>query len=146
MRRYGGLKDKFPVTYWIMMIGTLAITGVGIPLTHIGFAGFLSKDAIIESAWAGGTTAAGFAFWALVVAALMTSFYSWRLMFLTFHGDYCIGTFIAGGSVGLVNDEAFLQITLPGAPAGTTLDYQAIFLHQATGQILFSNDAEVVWR
>ncbi|MFD0978519.1 NADH-quinone oxidoreductase subunit L [Tropicimonas aquimaris] len=87
MRRYGGLKDKFPVTYWIMMIGTLAITGVGIPLTHIGFAGFLSKDAIIESAWAGGTTAAGFAFWALVVAALMTSFYSWRLMFLTFHGQ-----------------------------------------------------------
>ncbi|SNS80925.1 NADH-quinone oxidoreductase subunit L [Tropicimonas sediminicola] len=87
MRRYGGLKDKLPVTYWIMMIGTLAITGVGIPLTHIGFAGFLSKDAIIESAWAGGTTAAGFAFWALVVAALMTSFYSWRLMFLTFHGE-----------------------------------------------------------
>ncbi|WP_068115032.1 NADH-quinone oxidoreductase subunit L [Tropicimonas marinistellae] len=87
MRNYGALKGKFPVTYWIMMIGTLAITGVGIPLTSIGFAGFLSKDAIIESAWAGGTTASGFAFWALVVAALMTSFYSWRLMFLTFHGE-----------------------------------------------------------
>ena len=53
MRNYGGLKDKFPVTFWIMLIGTLAITGVGIPLTTIGFAGFLSKDAIIESAWAG---------------------------------------------------------------------------------------------
>jgi NADH-quinone oxidoreductase subunit L len=87
MRNYGGLKEKFPVTYWIMMIGTLAITGVGIPLTSIGFAGFLSKDAIIESAWAGGTAAATFGFWALVVAALMTSFYSWRLMFLTFHGQ-----------------------------------------------------------
>ncbi|RYH12346.1 NADH-quinone oxidoreductase subunit L [Tropicimonas sp. IMCC6043] len=87
MRNYGALKDKFPVTYWIMMVGTLAITGVGIPLTGIGFAGFLSKDAIIESAWAGGTTAAGFAFWSLVIAALMTSFYSWRLMFLTFHGE-----------------------------------------------------------
>jgi len=84
MRKYGGLKDKFPVTFWIMLIGTLAITGVGIPLTTIGFAGFLSKDAIIESAWAG--TNGGAAFWALVIAALFTSFYSWRLMFLTFWG------------------------------------------------------------
>jgi NADH-quinone oxidoreductase subunit L len=86
MRNYGGLKHKFPVTFWIMMIGTLAITGVGIPLTHIGFAGFLSKDAIIESAWAGGTTASSYGFWMLVIAAAMTSFYSWRLMFMTFYG------------------------------------------------------------
>ncbi|MBO9409524.1 NADH-quinone oxidoreductase subunit L [Shimia sp. R9_1] len=85
MRNYGGLRKKIPYTYWAMMIGTLAITGVGIPLTHIGFAGFLSKDAIIESAWAG--TAGGFAFWALVVAAMFTSFYSWRLIFLTFYGE-----------------------------------------------------------
>jgi NADH-quinone oxidoreductase subunit L len=55
-----------------MMIGTLAITGVGIPLTYIGFAGFLSKDAVIESAFAG----APYAFWMLVIAAFMTSFYS----------------------------------------------------------------------
>ena len=84
MRNYGGLKDKIPYTFWAMMIGTLAITGVGIPLTHIGFAGFLSKDAIIESAWAG--TGGGYAFWMLVIAALFTSFYSWRLIFLTFFG------------------------------------------------------------
>ncbi|PIE08869.1 MAG: NADH-quinone oxidoreductase subunit L [Rhodobacterales bacterium] len=84
MRNYGGLRKAFPFTFWIMLIGTLAITGVGIPLTTIGFAGFLSKDAIIESAWAG--TNGGLAFWALVVAALFTSFYSWRLMFLTFWG------------------------------------------------------------
>ena len=83
MNNYGGLRKKIPYTYWAMMIGTLAITGVGIPLTHIGFAGFLSKDAIIESAYAGGSM---FGFWALVVAAFMTSFYSWRLMFLTFFG------------------------------------------------------------
>lgn len=83
MRRYGGLKDKIPLTFYAMLIGTLAITGVGIPLTHIGFAGFLSKDAIIESAWAGGPA---FAFWALVVAAAFTAFYSWRLMFMTFWG------------------------------------------------------------
>ncbi len=85
MRNYGGLRKKIPLTFWAMMIGTLAITGVGIPLTTIGFAGFLSKDAIIESAWAG--TQGGFAFWALVIAALFTSFYSWRLMFMTFYGE-----------------------------------------------------------
>ena len=89
MRNYGGLKDKFPITFWAMIIGTLAITGVGIPFSYdliglpIGFAGFASKDAIVESAFAAG---AGFGFWALVIAALMTSFYSWRLIFLTFYG------------------------------------------------------------
>lgn len=84
MRNYGGLRKKIPLTFWAMMIGTLAITGVGIPLTTIGFAGFLSKDAIIESAYASGV---GFAFWSLVIAAFFTSFYSWRLMFLTFYGE-----------------------------------------------------------
>ncbi|MBE3638717.1 NADH-quinone oxidoreductase subunit L [Mangrovicoccus algicola] len=87
MMNYGGLRKKLPYTFWAMMIGTLAITGVGIPLTHIGFAGFLSKDAIIESAWAGGGAMAPYAFWMLVIAAAMTSFYSWRLMFLTFWGS-----------------------------------------------------------
>ncbi len=84
MTEYGGLRKKIPYTFWAMMIGTLAITGVGIPLTQIGFAGFLSKDAIIESAFAGGT---GYAFWMLVIAAVFTSFYSWRLIFLTFYGE-----------------------------------------------------------
>ena len=83
MTNYGGLRKKIPYTFAAMMIGTLAITGVGIPLTHFGFAGFLSKDAIIESAWAGGSM---YGFWLLVVAAAMTSFYSWRLMFMTFYG------------------------------------------------------------
>ncbi|MCC7321016.1 MAG: NADH-quinone oxidoreductase subunit L [Rubellimicrobium sp.] len=83
MRHYGGLRRKVPFTFWMMMIGTLAITGVGIPLTQIGFAGFLSKDAVIESAWAGG---GNYAFLLLVLAAAMTSFYSWRLMFMTFYG------------------------------------------------------------
>jgi NADH-quinone oxidoreductase subunit L len=82
MRNYGGLRKKIPVTFWAMMIGTLAITGVGIPLTHIGFAGFLSKDAVIEGAFVG----SNYAFIMLVVAAFMTSFYSWRLMFMTFFG------------------------------------------------------------
>jgi len=82
MRNYGGLRKKIPLTFWAMMIGTLSITGVGIPLTHIGFAGFLSKDAVIESAYVGSQ----YAFWMLVIAACMTSFYSWRLMFMTFYG------------------------------------------------------------
>jgi NADH-quinone oxidoreductase subunit L len=88
MRNYGGLRKKIPYTFAAMMIGTLAITGVGIPLTHFGFAGFLSKDAVIESAWVG----SHYAFWLLVVAACFTSFYSWRLMFMTFYGENRAGT------------------------------------------------------
>lgn len=87
MRSYGALRKKIPYTFWAMMIGTLAITGVGIPLTNIGLAGFLSKDAIIESTFAASSGAGNYAFWMLVLAAAMTSFYSWRLMFLTFYGQ-----------------------------------------------------------
>ena len=84
MRNMGGLAPKIRFTWAMMLIGTLALTGVGIP--HLGgFAGFHSKDAIVEAAFAAHTPS-NYAFWLLVVAALMTSFYSWRLMFLTFHG------------------------------------------------------------
>ncbi len=85
MRYYGALRKRIPITFWAMMAGTLAITGVGI-VDVFGFAGFYSKDAILEAAYARGTSAANFAFWAGAVAALLTSFYSWRLMFLTFWG------------------------------------------------------------
>ncbi len=91
MRFYGGLRRHIPVTFWAMMFGTLAITGVGIiqvaGLPSFGFAGFFSKDAIIESAYAAGTSASGFAFFIGILAALLTSFYSWRLVFLTFYGQ-----------------------------------------------------------
>ena len=86
MRNYGALRKKIPITFWAMMIGTLAITGVGIPLTTIGFAGFLSKDAIVESTYAANSGVGTYAFWMLVLSAGMTSFYSWRLMFMTFYG------------------------------------------------------------
>jgi len=86
MRKMGGLRKHIPMTYWMMIIGTVALTGVGIPGTYIGTAGFFSKDAIIESAFVGQNAAAGFAFGLLVIAALFTSFYSWRLIFMTFHG------------------------------------------------------------
>ena len=85
MRFYGGLRTKIPFTFWAMMAGTLAITGVGIA-DVAGFAGFYSKDAIIEAAWARGTTMGIFVSCIGIFAALLTSFYSWRLVFLTFFG------------------------------------------------------------
>ena len=87
MRHMGGLRKKIPITYAMMLIGTLALTGVGIPGSEwLGFAGFFSKDSIIEAAYAVGGNTGMFAFWLLVIAALFTSFYSWRLIHLTFHG------------------------------------------------------------
>ena len=86
MRFYGGLRKSIPVTFWAMLAGTLAITGVGLEGVF-GFAGFYSKDTIIGAAYAAGGQAGGFAFFVGVFAALLTSFYSWRLLFLTFFGE-----------------------------------------------------------
>ncbi len=85
MRYYGGLRKHIPLTFWVMLAGTLAITGVGI-MGVFGFAGFYSKDAILEAAFASGSQHGQTAFFVGVFAALLTSFYSWRLMFLTFWG------------------------------------------------------------
>ncbi|MEM7774016.1 MAG: NADH-quinone oxidoreductase subunit L [Pseudomonadota bacterium] len=85
MRNMGGLAPKIRMTWVMMLIGTLALTGVGIPHL-VGFAGFYSKDAIIEGAYAAHTPY-NYAFWVLTIAAFMTAFYSWRLVFLTFHGE-----------------------------------------------------------
>ncbi|MEW9853974.1 NADH-quinone oxidoreductase subunit L [Novosphingobium sp. M1R2S20] len=85
MRYYGALRSKIPVTFWAMTAGTLAITGVGI-VNVFGFAGFYSKDAILEAAYASNSQVGSYAFWLGIAAALMTSFYSWRLVFLTFFG------------------------------------------------------------
>jgi NADH-quinone oxidoreductase subunit L len=88
MRKMGGLWRLMPISYAVMMIGTIAITGLGIPEIG-GFAGFYSKDSIIESAFAAassGHSAAGyFAFFVGILAAGLTSYYSWRLIFMTFH-------------------------------------------------------------
>jgi NADH-quinone oxidoreductase subunit L len=86
MRYYGALRKQIPFTFWAMMAGTLAITGVGVYWLGAGFAGFHSKDAILEAAFASGTEMGRAAFWLGAFAALLTSFYSWRLMFLTFWG------------------------------------------------------------
>jgi NADH-quinone oxidoreductase subunit L len=87
MRRMGGLWRYLPVTYAVMVIGSIAITGLGVP-ELFGFAGFYSKDTIIESAYAAGQ-ANGVAYFAFVIGVLvagLTAFYSWRLAFMTFHG------------------------------------------------------------
>ena len=89
MRAMGGLWKKIPITYVVMLVGTLAITGVGLPYLDLGFAGFYSKDAIIDAAYLASTEGMGagwFAFIIGVIAAGLTSFYSWRLIFMTFHG------------------------------------------------------------
>jgi NADH-quinone oxidoreductase subunit L len=79
MRRMGGLKDKLPVTYWTFLIGSLALAGF--PLT----AGFFSKDDLLVSAWSAGTLGQVLATFGLLTA-LMTAFYSFRLVFVTFWG------------------------------------------------------------
>jgi NADH-quinone oxidoreductase subunit L len=81
IRMMGGLWRKIPITYGVMFIGTLALTGF--PLT----AGYFSKDKIIESAYASNNSLAVYGFIMTVVAAGLTAFYSWRLMFKTFHGE-----------------------------------------------------------
>ena len=84
MRFYGNLRKEIPITFWTMIAGTLAITGVG--LFGVGFAGYHSKDAILESAFASGSVHGNIAFFLGSFAALLTSFYSWRLIFMTFFG------------------------------------------------------------
>src|SRR5579872_1113895 len=88
MRKMGGLARAIPFTCAMMLIGNLALTGVGIPLLGVGLAGFYSKDAIINAAYSAHTGIGTYAFTLLLVAAGMTSFYSWRQFLMTFHGRY----------------------------------------------------------
>jgi NADH-quinone oxidoreductase subunit L len=81
MQKMGGLKKHMPVTYWVFILATLSITGIP------GFAGFFSKDEILWRAYLGGDL--GKFLWFLgALAALLTAFYSWRLIYLTFHGTF----------------------------------------------------------
>jgi NADH-quinone oxidoreductase subunit L len=81
IRRMGGLRSKLPFTYWTMIIGTLALTGF--PFT----AGYYSKDAVIEAAYSGGGSLATYGYLLTLLSAALTAFYSWRLIFKTFHGE-----------------------------------------------------------
>jgi NADH-quinone oxidoreductase subunit L len=80
MRKMGGIYKLIPWTYALMWIGSLALAGIPI------FAGYYSKDAILESAFAAHSGVGTYAFWLGIAGAVMTAFYSWRLLFMTFHG------------------------------------------------------------
>ena len=82
MRHMGGVWKKIPYTYSLMIIGTLALTGFPF------LSGFFSKDAIIETAYSSTSFFAGYAVTIGVLTAFMTSLYSWRLIFMTFHGTF----------------------------------------------------------
>jgi NADH-quinone oxidoreductase subunit L len=88
MRKMGGLAKYIPFTWAMMLIGNLALTGVGIPFTPIGTAGFFSKDGIINATFLSHAPMATYAFVMTLTAALMTAFYSWRQFLMTFHGPY----------------------------------------------------------
>ncbi|MEJ2752006.1 MAG: NADH-quinone oxidoreductase subunit L [Chloroflexota bacterium] len=134
MRRMGGLRKHIPITFWMMIVGTMALTGLGIPGTYIGTAGFFSKDAIIESAFVGENAAAGFAFTLLVVAALFTSFYSWRLIFMTFFGK----PHASGDVMGHIHESPNvmlipLYVLAAGALLAGVLFYGTFLGHEAGG-------------
>ncbi len=80
MRRMGGIWRKIPITYVTMWIGSLALGGIPY------FAGYWSKDAILEATYASGSAIGLYGFVCGTVAAFLTAFYSWRLLFMTFHG------------------------------------------------------------
>ena len=80
MRRMGGLRKYMPVTYWTCLIGSLAL--IGFP----GFSGFFSKDIIIEALHHSETEGAGYAYWCALIGVFVTALYSFRLVFMTFHG------------------------------------------------------------
>jgi NADH-quinone oxidoreductase subunit L len=80
MRKMGGLKKYMPVTYWTLLAG--AIASAGIP----GFSGFFSKDAIIEAVHLSSTPGAGFAYFCVLTTVFVTALYTFRLVFMTFHG------------------------------------------------------------
>ena len=88
MRKMGGLWKAIPFTWAMMLIGNLALTGVGIPYLGVGLAGFYSKDAIINATFSAHSGIGTYAFTLLIVSAGMTSFYSWRQFLMTFHGRY----------------------------------------------------------
>ena len=82
MRKMGGIWKKVPITYALMWVGSLALAGIPF------FAGYYSKDLILEAAWAASSNSGYFAFWLGCLAAFLTAFYSWRLLLLTFHGNF----------------------------------------------------------
>ncbi|WP_420392899.1 NADH-quinone oxidoreductase subunit L [Acuticoccus sp.] len=123
LRRMGGLWRKIPLTYAGMVIGTLALTGF--PFT----AGYYSKDLVVEAAFAAGTPAALFGFVLLVIAAVLTSFYSWRLIFMAFHGR----TRAAADTFKHAHESPWTMLLPMGLLAVGALGAGAAFVHAFEG-------------
>jgi NADH-quinone oxidoreductase subunit L len=144
MRKMGGLKKQLPFTYWTMLIGNLALTGVGIPLLT-GTAGFYSKDAIINAAYLAGGNVGQYAFILTLLAAGMTSFYSWRQFLMTFHGRYRGGDHHDGDHHGVkledVHEPARTMLVPLGVLAAGALLAGVGFVHFFIG-----GGAEAFWR
>jgi NADH-quinone oxidoreductase subunit L len=140
MRRMGGLAHALPFTWAMMLIGNLTLTGFGLPFTPLGTAGFYSKDAIINAVGASASPVAEYAYVLLVVAALMTAFYSWRQFFMVFYGKYKG----AGGPHGqLLRDvrEPPLSMRIPLA----VLAAGALFAGMAFAHVFIGAAAPAFW-
>ncbi len=128
MRKMGGIWKKMPVTYAFMWLGSLALAGVPF------FAGFYSKDLVLESAFAVGTEAGKFAFWMGIVAAFLTAFYSWRLIIMTFHGKTRApqSTFDHAHEASLIMNLPLLLLAVGAVTAGW-LGYHWLYMVGADG-------------
>lgn len=132
MRKMGGLRRHMPITYWTAVIGALALCGIPV------FSGFFSKDVIIEAVHHSQLSAAGYAYFLVLLGVLVTAFYTFRMIFMVFHGDermddetllhlkespkvitmplilLAIPTVLAGFFIGpLVMGDFFSQVLLP---------------------------------
>jgi len=145
MRKMGGLARAIPFTWAMMLIGNLALTGFGFPLLGIGTAGFYSKDGIINATYLAGTGMGNYAFVLTVLAALMTSFYSWRQFLMTFHGKYRGGEGHHGHGHGVkledVHESPLTMLVPLGVLALGALVAGAIFAHLYIGA-----DSTGFWR
>lgn len=99
MRKMGGLKKYMPITYWTSLIGSLAL--IGFP----GTAGFFSKDALIEAVHESHAWGATYAYWCVFLGVFVTAFYSFRLVFMTFHGPERFAATAAHDGVHAHKDE-----------------------------------------
>ncbi len=142
MRKMGGLAKYLPFTWAMMLIGNLSLTGAGIPLLHIGAAGFYSKDGIIDAAFNAGTPMGQYAFWLTLTAALMTSFYSWRQFLMTFHGPYRGGQASASTHAHDVHDEhghAFDLLKVRESPITMLLPLAVLAVGALFAGVVFDN-------
>jgi NADH-quinone oxidoreductase subunit L len=130
IQKMGGLYKIIPFTWIMMLVGTLALTGA--PL----LSGYYSKDAIIESAYASHAFGHEYAFYLLVFSALLTSFYSWRLIFLTFHGKTRSSQDVLAKA-----HESPLSMTLPLL----LLSFGAIFSGFLFSDFFLSHEIKNLW-